>query len=70
MKTMKKNFGFQNQHLLKFVVLCLVLAVGVSSCNKSDDPVSNADQASVTAESSEDSYHNDADDLANGAAGT
>lgn len=66
MKTMIKTPRLKRGLYMTF--LTFLLAGLMSACNKSSDPINGDDSASVSAESSEDSYHNDADDLANSAA--
>jgi hypothetical protein len=62
MKTMKNLFRLKS---ISTLVIAFVLIL--ASCSKTSE-VTNDNSANVTAESSEDSYHNDADDIANSAA--
>ena len=61
METTKKAFMLKS---VSSLLIAFVLILG--SCSKTDTPVSD-NQLNVTAESSEDSYHSDADDLSNSA---
>ena len=61
MKTTKNAFTLKS---VSSLLIAFVLILG--SCSKTDTPVSD-NQLNVTAESSEDSYHSDTDDLSNSA---
>jgi hypothetical protein len=58
-----KTTSFINLKSLSSLMLAFVLILG--SCSKSDEVTVSENTLNVNTESSEDSYHNDADDLAN-----
>jgi hypothetical protein len=60
MKTMKNALSVRNAASL---LMAFVLILG--SCNKSDEVTGSDSSLNVNSESSEDSYHNDAEDVAN-----
>jgi hypothetical protein len=64
MKTMKNLFGLKS---ISTLVIAFVFIL--ASCSKNDEqPLVNENSENVNTESAEDSYHSDADDLANSAA--